>query len=60
MLAAVLHARGRERDARAEAAKVLGHNPKFRLATLQGRLSIVRDQGIVARLAAVMRSLGLE
>ena len=60
VLAGVLHARGRAADARAEAAEVLRHDPKFRLATFAGRLAIVKDQSLVAKLVAQMRSLGLE
>jgi adenylate cyclase len=60
VLAAALHARGRPAEARAEAAEVLRHDPKFRLATIQSRLAIVKDQSIVTKLVAQMRELGLE
>ncbi len=60
VLAAVLHARGRVAEARAEAAEVLRQDPKFRLAAFAARLAIVRDQSLVAKLVAQMRELGLE
>ncbi len=60
VLAAALHERGRLDEAREAAAEVLRQDPRFRLATFEGRLAIVRDQSLVAKLAALMRGLGLE
>ena len=59
ILAACHHARGREADARREAADVLRHNPKFTLASFEANLSIVRDRKMVVDLIALLKSLGL-
>jgi adenylate cyclase len=59
-LAAAHHARGRVDEARREAAELRRHDPAFRVKTLESRLSIVRDRSIPARLAALLRELGLE
>jgi adenylate cyclase len=59
-LAAAHHARGRVDEARREAAELRRHDPGFRVKTMESRLSIVKDRSIPARLAALLRSLGLE
>jgi hypothetical protein len=60
MLAAAHHARGRLGDARREAAAVRSHDPAFKLSAMEGRLSIVKDRGVVASFIALMRELGLD
>jgi adenylate cyclase len=60
MLAAAHHARGRLDDARREAAAVRIHDPAFKLSSLEARLSIVKDRGLLARFIALLRELGLD
>jgi hypothetical protein len=60
ILAAAHHARGRLEDARREAAAVRVHDPAFKLSTMEGRLSIVKDRSMVAGFIGLMRELGLD
>jgi len=60
MLAAAHHARGRLDDARREAAAVRTHDPAFKLSSLEARLSIVKDHGLLAAFIALLRELGLD
>jgi adenylate cyclase len=59
-LAAAHHARGRLEEARRAAAEIPRHDPTFRLASVQGRLAIVRDRRLAERLLATCRELGLQ
>jgi TolB-like protein/class 3 adenylate cyclase/thioredoxin-like negative regulator of GroEL len=59
-LTAAYHARGRVEEARRQVAELRRRDPAFRVKTMESRLSIVRDRGIPARLAALLRELGLE
>jgi hypothetical protein len=59
-LAAAHHARGRLDEARREAAEVLKQDATFRLAAVEGRLSIVRDRALAERIVATCRELGLQ
>jgi adenylate cyclase len=58
ILAACHHAMGRVDEARREAAEVLRHDPAFKLASFENRLSIVKDRAFVARFIGLMRELG--
>ena len=49
-IAAGHHAHGRADEARREAQEVLRHEPGFRLSALEGRLAIVKDHELVARI----------
>ena len=60
ILAAAHHARGRLDDARREAAAVRVHDAAFKLSTVEGRLSIVKDRSMVKGFIGLMRELGLE
>ena len=51
---------GRAEDARREAAELLRQDPTWKLAALEGRLSIERDRELVARVLAGCRDLGLQ
>jgi len=51
---------GRAEDARREAAEVVRQDPAWKLASLEGRLSIERNRDVVARMLATCRELGLQ
>ena len=60
ILAAACLALGRRDEAAREAAELVRRDPAFKLATLEGRLSIVSDRPLVERLLGVCRELGLK
>ena len=59
-LALAHHARGRAEEAQREAQELLRHDPTFRLASVAGRLAIVRDRALAERVIATARELGLK
>lgn len=59
LIALACQALGRHDEARREAAEVVRRDPAYRLAALEGRMAIVEDRGLVERMLAACRELGL-